>query len=94
MLIVIIFIFQSVKVNAKEEDGYTKEMSEEEGEEAIKEILEENEEALQALYDYIDKEKLDVEIMNELDPVEYIKSYIKNGEGNLSFTSLLKGVVS
>ena len=94
MLIVIIFNFQSVKVNAKEEDGYTKEMSEEEGEEAIKEILEENEEALQALYDYIDKEKLDVEIMNELDPVEYIKSYIKNGEGNLSFTSLLKGVVS
>ena len=94
MLIVIIFNFQSVKVNAKEEDGYTKEMSEEEGEEAIKQILEENDESLQALYDYIDKEKLDVEIMNELDPVEYIKSYIKNGEGNLSFTSLLKGVVS
>lgn len=94
MLIVILFNFQSVKVNASEEDINTKEFSDKDGEEAIKEILEENNEDLQSLYHYIDKEKLDVEIMNDLDPVEYIKSYIKNGEGNLSLTTLLKGVVS
>lgn len=46
------------------------------------------------LYDYINKRKTDVELMNELDPVEYIKSYIKDGKGNLEFSKVGKAVVS
>ena len=46
------------------------------------------------LYDYINKRKTDVELMNGLDPVEYIKSYIKDGKGNLEFSKVGKAVVS
>ncbi|MBE6052031.1 MAG: stage III sporulation protein AE [Clostridium sp.] len=46
------------------------------------------------LYDYINKRKTDVELMNELDPVEYIKSYIKDGKGNLEFSKVGKAVAS
>ena len=49
---------------------------------------------LNSLYNYINNVKSDVEIMNDLDPVEYIKGYIKNGEGNLSFKTLGNAVVS
>ena len=49
---------------------------------------------LMGLYDYINKMKVDVELMNDLDPVEYVKSYITNGKGNLSFSQLGKAVVS
>ena len=31
---------------------------------------------LMGLYDYINKMKVDVELMNDLDPVEYVNSYI------------------
>lgn len=46
------------------------------------------------LYDYIGKMKSDEELMNNLDPVEYIKTYIKEGKGNISFDTLLKAVIS
>ena len=46
------------------------------------------------LYDYINKMKVDVELMNELDPVEYIKSYVTNGKGNISFSELGKAILS
>lgn len=49
---------------------------------------------LMGLYDYINKMKVDVELMNELDPVEYVKSYITDGKGNISFSELGKAVVS
>lgn len=49
---------------------------------------------LMGLYDYINKMKVDVELMNDLDQVEYVKSYITNGKGNLSFSQLGKAVVS
>lgn len=49
---------------------------------------------LMGLYDYINKMKVDVELMNELDPVEYVKSYITDGKGNISFSKLGKAVVS
>lgn len=49
---------------------------------------------LEKLYDYIDKKKTDVELMNELDPVEYIKSYMENGKGNISIDKLGKAIVS
>lgn len=38
--------------------------------------------------------KSDVELMNELDPVSYIQSYIENGEGNLSVSTVISAVVS
>lgn len=49
---------------------------------------------INALYDYINKMKTDVELMDNLDPVEYIKTYIKEGKGNLSFDTISKAVLS
>ena len=49
---------------------------------------------LNSLYNYINSMKLDIEIMNDLDPVEYIKGYIKNGEGNLSLKTLSNATTS
>lgn len=49
---------------------------------------------LESLYNYINNMKLDVEILNELDPVQYIKSYIENGEGNLSFKTILNSIIN
>lgn len=51
-------------------------------------------EEINSLYDYIKKMKTDVELMDNLDPVEYIKTYIKEGKGNLSFDVLLNSVLS
>lgn len=49
---------------------------------------------INSLYDYIKKMKTDEELMNNLDPVEYIKQYIKSGKGNLSFHNISNGVLS
>lgn len=50
--------------------------------------------SLEGLYNYINNMKSDIEIMNDLDPVEYIKGYIKNGDGNLSFKNISNAVIS
>lgn len=55
---------------------------------------EETESKLNSLYDYINTIKSDVELMNELDPISYIESYIENGEGNLSTSTVISAVVS
>lgn len=55
---------------------------------------EETNERLSGLYDYINNIKTDVELMNELDPVSYIKSYLENGEGNLSISKISGAVIS
>lgn len=57
-------------------------------------IGKEAEEGLNNLYSYINKMKTDVELMNELDPVEYFKSYVKNGQGNITFETITKIVLS
>lgn len=49
---------------------------------------------LNSLYDYINNIKTDVELMNELDPVSYIKSYLENGEGNISISKITGALVS
>lgn len=54
----------------------------------------ETKEGLDNLYDYINKMKTDVELVNELNPSEYVKSYIENGEGNISFSVILKAILS
>ena len=38
--------------------------------------------------------KSDVELMNELDPVEYFKRYLESGQGNLSFEKVGGAIVS
>lgn len=49
---------------------------------------------LNGLYDYMNTMKSDVELMNELDPVSYIQSYIENGEGNISIGKIVNAVIS
>ncbi|ATD55195.1 stage III sporulation protein AE [Clostridium chauvoei] len=51
-------------------------------------------EKLNGLYSYINNMKTDVELINQLDPIEYFKNYIKSGEGNLSFKSIVGAIVS
>lgn len=57
-------------------------------------VDETTEKGLENLYDYINKRKTDIELMNELDPSEYIKSYIKNGKGNITVGEISKALIS
>lgn len=43
---------------------------------------------LEGLYDYISTMKSNFELINDLDPVSYIKNYISTGKGNLSFSKI------
>ena len=49
---------------------------------------------LEGLYDYISNMKSDFELINDLDPVSYIKNYITTGKGNLSFSKICDAVIS
>lgn len=49
---------------------------------------------IESLYDYINKMKTDVELMEYLNPKEYIQSYISKGKGDLSFDILAKAALS
>lgn len=49
---------------------------------------------LDGLYDYISTMKSDFELINDLDPVSYIKNYITTGKGNLSFSKICDAVIS
>lgn len=49
---------------------------------------------IQTLYDYINKMKTDVELLQGLDPVDYINTFISEGKGDLSFSVLMKAVLS
>ena len=49
---------------------------------------------LDSLYNYINNMKLDIEILNGLDPVQYIKSYVENGEGNISFKTIINSIIA
>jgi len=51
-------------------------------------------EEIKALYEYINKMKTDVELMDNLDPVEYIKTYIAEGKGNISFDRIVNAILS
>ncbi|MBE6047361.1 MAG: stage III sporulation protein AE [Clostridium sp.] len=57
-------------------------------------IYETTEQGLEKLYDYINKRKTDIELMNELEPSEYVKSYIKNGKGNITVGEIGKALIS
>ncbi|MGL5149955.1 MAG: stage III sporulation protein AE [Clostridium sp.] len=49
---------------------------------------------LDSLYDYIKNIETDTELLNELDPMEYFKAYLTNGEGNITFSDIAKAAVS
>ena len=49
---------------------------------------------LEGVYDYISTMKSDFELINDLDPVSYIKNYITTGKGNLSFSKICDAVIS
>lgn len=49
---------------------------------------------LEGLYDYISTMKSNFELINELDPVSYIKNYISTGKGNLSFSKICDAAFS
>ena len=49
---------------------------------------------LNNLYNYINNIKSDTEIMNDLDPVQYIKEYIKNGESSISVKEVSNALIS
>lgn len=87
ILLIFIFFFSALNCRADEvltEDKIIEEYSQDES-------INSN---LNSLYTYIDNMKTDIELINDLNPVEYIKSYIKNGKGNISFSLILKSVVS
>ncbi|WP_238915997.1 stage III sporulation protein AE [Clostridium sp. YIM B02555] len=60
----------------------------------INELNGDAKEKLNNLYDYISKMKTDVELMNNLEPAEYIKAYIKDGKGNISLDTMFNAVTS
>ena len=49
---------------------------------------------LNDLYNYINNMKSDVELMNELDPISYVKAYMEDGKGNISLSKIVGAVVS
>ena len=49
---------------------------------------------LDELYDYINNMKTNEELINDLDPYSYVKSYIETGEGNLTISKLSGAIVS
>ena len=51
-------------------------------------------EDLEGLYDYISTMKSNFELINDLDPVSYIKNYISTGKGNLSFSKICDAAFS
>lgn len=49
---------------------------------------------LDSLYNYINTMKSDVELMNELDPISYIKAYMEDGRGNISLSKIGGAIIS
>ena len=49
---------------------------------------------LEGLYDYISTMKSNFELINDLDPVSYIKNYISTGKGNLSVSKICDAAFS
>ena len=49
---------------------------------------------LEGLYDYISTMKSNFELINDLDPISYIKNYISTGKGNLNFRKICDAAFS
>lgn len=57
-------------------------------------IMEETSDEMNALYNYINKMKTDNELLNDLDPKEFVHSYITEGKGNISLESMFKMIIN
>lgn len=75
-------------------DNINYEEKEEEEVEKVKEVYDESLDELDELYRYINITKSDVDLMKELNPEEYVKSYITNGKGNISFEDVKSSIIS
>lgn len=87
LLIIIIISFKGKEVYALENDNTN-------NSEDIKFEDAEINSRLNNLYNYINNMKTDIEIMNDLDPINYVKDYIKTGEGNISYKKIISGIIS
>ncbi|MCR1949748.1 stage III sporulation protein AE [Clostridium sp. DSM 100503] len=94
IIIIAFVVLPSKSALANENDINSININNQTSKEEIKIENEEVNNKLDSLYNYINNMKLDIEIMNDLDPVDYIKGYIKNGEGNLSFKTISDAVIS
>lgn len=90
LLLINLLLFISTPVYVKGVEG----VKTEENNINCEKIDEKTEKGLEKLYDYINKRKTDVELMNELNPSEYVKSYIENGKGNITFSEISKAIIS
>jgi stage III sporulation protein AE len=90
LIVINLIIIAGKPINAYSEVKLTESQTEDSNK-----LLDENtKNDLDKLYEYINKRKTDVELMNELDPIEYVKNYIKEGKGNISIEKVGKAVVS
>lgn len=83
IFVAILFIFGSVSCIAFAEDNITSVINNDEIQTEI-----------DSLYNYINTMKSDVELMNELDPVSYIKAYMEDGKSNISISKIGGAIVS
>ena len=90
LLLINLLLFISTPVYVKGVEG----VKTEENNINCEKIDEKTEKGLEKLYDYINKRKTDVELMNELNPSEYVKSYIEYGKGNITFSEISKAIIS
>lgn len=90
IIIFLIVLLPQTKVNALADSKTEMETNNK----AIEDAYKQNTEDLDELYNYINKMKTNAEIMNGLNPEEYIKSYIINGKGNISIELVIKAVTS
>lgn len=79
----ILFIFGSVSNISFAEDNITSVINNDEIQTEI-----------DSLYNYISTMKSDVELMNELDPVSYVKAYMEDGKGDISISKVGGAIVS
>ena len=75
LLILAIILWLPFNVQAIEEDA---------------KLTEEQNVQIEKLYDYISNIQSEYEILNDMNPKEFVKNYIKNGESGLSIKELFK----
>ncbi|MDS0527333.1 stage III sporulation protein AE [Clostridium sp. SHJSY1] len=94
LIVINLIIISGNPIKVYSEVNLTKDQTDNQIEDNNKLIDENTKKDLDKLYDFINKRKTDVELMNELNPLEYVKSYIKEGKGNISVEKVLKAVVN
>ena len=98
LIIIITIVFISCLININIAEGLEKNVSGSDPKSYVDNSLsvenEEVESKIEGLYHYINNMKTDVEILNDLEPVEYIKEYIKSGQSSLSINKIIKAITA